>query len=148
VNKHACAAAARAADLGDAVVLSPSEEAQGGRGKEAILGDICESVIAALYLDAGMETARAFVHRFWGDAFDNARATPRDAKTALQEWAAARKKGLHYKLVEQSGPEHAPHFVIDAEIDGFPPARGEGGSKREAQRAAAAVFLKLRGANV
>jgi len=148
VNKHACAAAARAADLGDAVVLSPSEEAQGGRGKEAILGDICESVIAALYLDAGMETARAFVHRFWGDAFDNVRATPRDAKTALQEWAAARKKGLHYKLVEQSGPEHAPHFVIDAEIDGFSPARGEGGSKREAQRAAAAVFLKLRGENV
>ena len=148
VNKHACAAAARAADLGAAVVLSPSEEANGGRGKEAILADICESVIAALYLDAGMETARGFIHRFWGDAFEAVRATPRDAKTALQEWAAAKKKTLHYHLVTQSGPEHAPHFVIDATIDGFPPSRGEGGSKRDAQRAAAAAFLKARGENV
>lgn len=148
VNKHACARAARAADLGAAVVLSPSEEANGGRGKEAILADICESVIAALYLDAGMEAARGFIHRFWGDAFEAVRATPRDAKTALQEWAAAKKKGLHYNVVDQTGPEHAPHFVIDAIVDGFPPSRGEGGSKRDAQRAAAAAFLKARGEHV
>ena len=95
-----------------------------------------------------METARGFIHRFWGDAFEAVRATPRDAKTALQEWAAAKKKTLHYHLVTQSGPEHAPHFVIDATIDGFPPSRGEGGSKRDAQRAAAAAFLKARGENV
>lgn len=148
VNKHACAAAARAADLGAAVVLSPSEEANGGRGKEAILADICESVIAAIYLDAGLEAARAFVHRFWGEAFDGVKATPRDAKTALQEWAAAKKKGLHYHVVDQTGPEHAPHFVIDAVVDGFPPSRGEGGSKRDAQRAAATAFLRARGENV
>lgn len=147
VNRHACAAAARAAGLGEAVILSPSEEASGGRGKEAILADICESVIAALYLDGGMEAARAFVTRFWGDAFDTKDA-PRDAKTALQEWAAAKKKGLSYVLIEQSGPEHAPHFVIEAHVDGFPPARGEGGAKREAQRAAAAAFLKERGVDV
>ncbi|MBY0566942.1 MAG: ribonuclease III [Hyphomonadaceae bacterium] len=148
VNKHACAAAARAADLGAAVVLSPSEEANGGRGKEAILADICESVIAAIYLDAGLEAARAFIYRFWGEAFDDVKATPRDAKTALQEWAAAKKKGLHYNVVEQTGPEHAPHFVIDAQVDGFPPSRGEGGSKRDAQRAAATAFLKARGEHV
>jgi ribonuclease-3 len=148
VNKHACAAAARAADLGAAVLLSPSEEANGGRGKEAILADICESVIAAIYLDAGLEAARAFIYRFWGEAFDDVKATPRDAKTALQEWAAAKKKGLHYNVVEQTGPEHAPHFVIDAQVDGFPPSRGEGGSKRDAQRAAATAFLKARGEHV
>jgi len=148
VNKHACAAAARAADLGAAVVLSPSEEANGGRGKEAILADICESVIAALYLDAGMETARGFIHRFWGEAFEAVRATPRDAKTALQEWAAAKKRGLHYNVVDQTGPEHAPHFIIDAVVDGFPPSRGEGGSKRDAQRAAATAFLRARGEHV
>lgn len=148
VNKHACAAAARAADLGAAVVLSPSEEANGGRGKEAILADICESVIAAIYLDAGLDAARTFIYRFWGDAFDDVKATPRDAKTALQEWAAAKKKGLHYNVVEQKGPEHAPHFVIDAVVDGFPPSRGEGGSKRDAQRAAATAFLRARGENV
>lgn len=148
VNKHACAAAARAADLGAAVLLSPSEEANGGRGKEAILADICESVIAAIYLDAGLEAARAFIYRFWGDAFDDVKATPRDAKTVLQEWAAAKKKGLHYNVVDQTGPEHAPHFVIDAVVDGFPPSRGEGGSKRDAQRAAATAFLRARGENV
>jgi len=145
VNRHACAIAARAAGLGDAVILSPSEEASGGRGKEAILSDICESVIAALYLDGGFDVARAFVSRFWGDAFDDAKSGRRDAKTVLQEWAAARRRGLSYLLVEQGGPEHAPHFVIEAQVDGFSPARGEGGSKREAQRAAAAAFLKEQG---
>lgn len=145
VNKHACAAAARAADLGDAVILSQSEATQGGRGKEAILADICESVIGALYLDAGLDTARAFIFRFWGEAFDQSDEAPRDAKTALQEWAAARHVGLSYDVIDQTGPEHAPHFVIDARVDGFAPARGEGGSKREAQRAAAAAFLKEHG---
>ncbi|MGH6949465.1 MAG: ribonuclease III [Vitreimonas sp.] len=144
VNKHACARAARAADLGAALVLSPSEEASGGRGKEAILGDICESVIAALYLDGGLETARAFILRFWGDAFEEVKNVGRDAKTALQEWAAARKRGLSYVVIEQSGPEHSPHFVIEARVDGFAPARGEAGSKRAAQRAAAAAFLTAR----
>ncbi len=148
VNRHACARAARAADLGDAVILSPSEEAQGGRGKEAILADICESVIAALYLDGGLEASRAFIMRFWADAFDDVKDAPRDAKTVLQEWTAAKKRGLSYAMIEQSGPEHAPHFVIEARVDGFDPGRGEGGSKREAQRMAAAAFLKARGVHV
>lgn len=148
VNRHACARAARAAGLGEAIVLSASEAASGGRNKEAILGDVCEAVIAALYLDSGLEAARAFVMQFWGDAFDGVRSAPRDAKTALQEWAAARKLGLAYEVAEQSGPEHAPHFVIDARVDGFAPARGEGGSKRAAQREAAAAFLRARGADV
>ncbi len=148
VNRRACACAARAAGLGEAVILSPSEEAQGGRGKEAILADICESVIAALYLDGAMAAARAFVMRFWADALDKAKETPRDAKSVLQEWTAARKAGLSYALIDQSGPEHAPHFVIEARVDGFEPARGEGGAKREAQRAAASAFLKQRGIDV
>lgn len=148
VNKHACAQAARAAGLGEAIVLSASEEASGGRNKDAILGDVCESVIAALYLDGGFDAAKAFVARFWGDAFDDVKTAPRDAKTAVQEWAAARKKGLSYVVVEQSGPEHAPHFVIDIAVDGFPHERGEGSSKREAQRQAAAAFLRKRGADV
>jgi ribonuclease-3 len=102
-------------------------------------------MIAALYLDGGIAAARAFVSRFWGEAFEEVAHAPRDAKTTLQEWAAARKRGLSYVVIEQSGPEHAPHFVIEARVDGFDPARGEGGSKRDAQRAAAAAFLKERG---
>lgn len=148
VDKHACARAARAAGLGDVVLLSQSEEASGGRHKEAILADLCESVIAALYLDGGMEAAQAFIVRFWGAALEDVQVTRRDAKTLLQEWAAARKAGLSYAEIERSGPEHAPHFVIEARVDGFPVARGEGGSKRDAQRAAAAAFLKARGEHV
>jgi ribonuclease III len=148
VNKRACAQAARAARLGEAVILSASEEAQGGRNKETILADICESVIGALYLDAGLSGARAFVERFWGDAFDEERTSARDAKTALQEWAASKKRGLSYAVIEQSGPDHAPHFVVEARIDGFSPERGEAGSKREAQRAAASAFLKKQGVDV
>nr|MBP6688864.1 ribonuclease III [Hyphomonadaceae bacterium] len=113
--------------------------------KEAILGDICESVIAALYLDADLETARAFITRFWGTAFDDAKGVLQDAKTALQEWAAARKKHLRYVEIGQSGPEHAPHFIIEAHVEGFEPVRGEGSSKRDAQRTAAEAFLKARG---
>lgn len=145
VNRRACAAAARAAGLGDAAILSPSEASQGGRGKEAILADLCEATIGALYLDAGFDAARAFIFRFWGAAFDDVRSAPRDAKTALQEWAAARRLGLSYEVIEQSGPEHAPMFVIEARVEGFQPARGQAGSKREAQRAAAGAFLREHG---
>jgi ribonuclease-3 len=148
VNRQACAQAARAAGLGEAVILSASEEGQGGREKETILADLCESVIAALYLDGGVDVARGFITRFWGDAFDDARTAIRDAKTALQEWAAARKKALTYVVINQTGPDHAPHFVIEARVDGFDPQRGEGASKREAQRVAAAAFLAARGADV
>ena len=146
VNRHACAHAARAAGLGDAIVLSPAEEANGGRQKEAILGDVCESVIGALYLEGGLEVARAFITKFWGTAFDDAKGVLQDAKTALQEWAAAKKKHLRYVEIGQSGPEHAPHFIIEAHVEGFEPVRGEGSSKRDAQRAAAEAFLKARGA--
>jgi ribonuclease-3 len=148
VNRHACARAARAAGLGEALILSSSEEAHGGRNKEAILADVCESMIGALYLERGIEGARAFVERFWGDAFDEANTSARDAKTALQEWTAAKRKGLSYSVIEQSGPDHAPHFVIEARVDGFDGVRGEGASKRQAQRAAAAAFLKAQGVDV
>lgn len=147
VDKHACAAAARAAGLGEALILSSSEETNGGRAKEAILADVCESVIAALYLDGGMDAARDFIFEFWGDAFEDVKIAPRDAKTALQEWAASQKKGLSYVVIDRKGPEHDPVFTIEARVDGFKPTKGEGGSKREAQRAAALAFLKARGAN-
>ncbi|MBI3437548.1 MAG: ribonuclease III [Proteobacteria bacterium] len=148
VNKRACAVAARAAGLGEAAILSTSEEGHGGRNKDTILADLCEAMIGALYRDAGFEAARAFVERFWGNAFDEVNTSTRDAKTALQEWAAAHKRGLSYALVEQSGPDHAPHFVIEARIDGFTGVRGEGASKRIAQRAAATSFLKAQGVDV
>ena len=141
VNRGACARAARRADLGAALRLSSSEAAQGGAEKEQILGDACESVIAALFLDGGLDAARAFVLRFWDGEFDAVREAPRDPKTILQEWTAARKRKLTYELVARTGPEHAPVFVVEARVEGLPPARGEGRAKREAERAAAAALI-------
>ncbi|MGE0829122.1 MAG: ribonuclease III [Hyphomonadaceae bacterium] len=143
IDRSACARAARRADLGAALVLSKSEERGGGREKETILADACEAVIAALFLDGGLAPASAFIEQFWAEELDAAAEPPeRDAKSALQEWAASKKKGLRYEIVDRSGPEHAPRFVIDAIIEGVKPARGEGGSKREAERAAAAALLR------
>ena len=145
VNRSACARAARRADLGAALKVSASEASQGGRDKEQILGDVCEAMIAALYLDGGLDAARAFVLRFWGDEFEAVREAPRDPKTVLQEWAAARKKTLSYVLLERSGPEHAPVFEVEARVEGLAPARGEGRAKRDAERAAAAALMAAAG---
>lgn len=143
IDRTACARAARRADLGAALTLSKSEEMHGGRDKETLLADACEALIAALYLDGDFPAARAFVFRFWGDELEGAeRKAKRDAKSALHEWAAAEKKDLQYHVVGRTGPEHAPLFVVEAQMDGAKPARGEGGSKREAEQAAAEAMLK------
>ena len=142
VNRGACARAARRVDLGAALTLSKSEAQGGGRNKETILGDACEALIAALYLDGGMAPARGFIERFWAEEFAALDAARRDAKSRLQEWAAANKRALRYDIVERSGADHAPNFIIEAIVDGFAPARGEGGSKREAEQNAAAILLK------
>ena len=94
VNRSACARAARRVDIGAALRLASSEAGQGGRGKEAILADACEALIAAIFLDGGLDPARTFVLRFWEEEFDAVLSLPRDPKTTLQEWAAAHKKTL------------------------------------------------------
>ena len=140
----ACARAAEAAGLGEYIVLAASERASGGRGKPAILSGACEAVIAALYLDGGMKAARGFVERYWAPMFEELSHDMRDAKTRLQEWAQARGKDASapvYSLKEQAGPDHAPRFVVEARVPGLEPERGEGGSKREAEQAAAAALL-------
>jgi ribonuclease-3 len=149
VNRGACARAARRAGLGAALALSRSEETGGGREKETILADACEAVIAALYLDGGLKAAREFIEKYWEEEFASVVSAPRDAKTALQEWAAAQRRGLPvYNVLDRSGPDHAPHFIVEASVEGAEPARGEGKSKREAERAAAAALLAAAGIDV
>lgn len=143
VNRTACARAARAVDLGAALTLSKSEDVSGGRDKDTILADACEALIAALYLDGGLDAARAFVARAWGEALAGGAKAVRDPKTALQEWAAARRLEAPVYTVEgRAGPDHAPQFVIEVRVGGAGAARGEGGSKRDAERAAAAALLE------
>ena len=143
VNKGACARAALRCDLGEALLLSPAEERLGGRAKESILADACEAVIGALYLDGGLEAARDFFNEVFGEELDGLTQRPKDAKSALQEWAAGRQMATPvYETIARKGPDHRPVFEVEVTIDGLGAARGEGGSKQAAQRAAAEALLE------
>jgi len=142
VRKEACADVAREIDLGAVLKLGRSEMLSGGRRKEALLGDAMEAVIAAVYLDAGFEAARAVVLRLWGKRIGAVKDDARDAKTALQEWAQAR--GLpppDYVELARSGPDHAPVFTISAQLKNGQSAEATAGSKRQAEQAAARGLL-------
>ena len=102
----------------------------------------CESLIGAVYIDGGYEAARDLVQRAFKDRMDADLEPERDAKTAVQEWAQARAiPAPRYVEVARSGPAHQPQFVMQVELDGFDPMRGEASSKRAAEQAAAKAFL-------
>jgi ribonuclease-3 len=149
VKREACAKVAEAAGLAPFLIMASAEAASGGRQKTAILSDACEALIAALYLDGGIEAARNFVMHYWHDAFATSVPELRDAKTALQEWAqsGALKDKVQpaYVVTERSGPDHAPSFSIEVRIPGHEPQRGEGLTKRDAEQDAAARLLQRLG---
>jgi len=112
------------------------------RGRAGMLADSCEALIAAIFLDGGLKAAECFVAPHWQGRLDDALPPPKDAKSALQEWAQGRGLPLPgYREVDRSGPAHAPLFEIEAAIKGHAPARGEGPSKRAAEQDAAAKLL-------
>ncbi len=142
VRRETCAAVAEEWDVGPHVVMGQGEARGGGRKKAAILSDICESLIGAVFLDGGFAAAQALVTRSWRERMDADREPERDAKTAVQEWAQARAiPSPRYVEVARSGPAHLPQFVMQVELDGFAPERGEASSKRAAEQAAARAFL-------
>ena len=149
VKRETLAAVARAIGLGDHLRLSPGERDSGGRANLTILGDACEAVIGALYLDGGLLPARAFVRRAWTGHLEGAGLVPdRDGKTRLQEWAQGRGKPLPvYEIVRRSGPAHEPEFEVSVTVTGFPPARGSGRSRRAAETEAALALLRQAAAN-
>jgi ribonuclease-3 len=147
VRKETCAEVAQSIDLGAALRLGRSEALSGGRRRIALLGDAMEAAIAAVYLDAGLEAARALVLRLWGPRIAATRALAPDAKTALQEWAQAR--GLRppdYVDCAREGPDHAPVFLVEARLEDGRTAAGRAPSKRAAQQRAAEALLALLGA--
>ena len=126
--------------LADHVKVAPGQRAD--EADTAVLPDALEALIGALYLDGGLEAARKFVMAQWEPLLKTAITPPKDAKTALQEWAQARGLPLPaYEVVAESGPAHAPHFQMTATIQGYPLARGEGRTKRLATQAAASALL-------
>ncbi len=142
VRKETCADVAREIDLGAVLKLGRSEMLSGGRRKEALLADAMEAVIAAVYLDGGFEAAKALVLRLWGERITAVDADARDAKTALQEWAQARKlPPPKYVVVERTGPDHAPVFTIEARLENGQSESATANSKRQAEQAAAKKLL-------
>lgn len=133
--------------LGSDLRLGRGEEHNGGRTRPSILSDAVEAIIAALYLDAGMEVASAFIHRFLLEGVDLANpARSSDYKTALQE-LIQRRSGqiLTYELVGESGPDHAKTFHIRVLLNGQPIGEGTGHTKKEAEQAAARCALEAQG---
>lgn len=128
--------------LGRFLRLSPGESESGGRENPSLLADACEAVIAALYLDGGLDAARRFIEPIWTPLLEASPRPPQDPKTALQEWAQGRQLELpNYKVIDQSGPDHAPNFLVRVAVTGHEPETGEGKSKRMAERAAADRLL-------
>lgn len=143
VKQESLARLAQALGLGDFIQLSRSERDSGGANKPAILADACEAVVAALYLDGGLKVAERFVRRHMEPLFDTfAALAAKDAKTALQEWAAARGLAVpRYEVVSQEGPPHEPHFTVSVRLGNGEPESGQGGSKRTAEQEAAGRLL-------
>lgn len=150
VRKETCAKVGEAVGLAPHLVLAPGERMRTGQARISLLGNACEAVIAALYLDGGLEAASRFVLKEWAEDFAASISVGTDIKSELQQWAQAREdlgRALPvYRVIDSSGPAHAPHFVVEAAVEGAGAARGEGASKREAERnAAAALLAQLKG---
>jgi ribonuclease-3 len=146
VRKETCTDIARSIDLGAAIRVGSSEANAGARTRPAILADVCEAVVGAVYLDGGYKAAEQLVERLW-EVRLRATAQPlRDPKTVLQEWAQGR--GLPtpaYREIARSGPDHNPEFRVAVQLPAFAPAEGLGPSKRAAEQAAAAAMLAREG---
>ena len=146
VRKEACADVARALGLLDAIRLGPVGAGAAVRLRKSVLGDICEAVIGAVFLDGGYSAAAQFVERNWTERMRKPRRPLRDPKTVLQEWAQG--QGLPtpvYREVDRSGPDHAPQFRVAVDLPGLAPEIGAGGSKREAEKVAASAMLAREG---
>jgi ribonuclease-3 len=146
VRRETCAEVATALDVGSAIRLGAGERRSGGHANEAILGDVMEAIIAAIYLDGGFDAAREFVETHWKPRMVAPSSPLRDAKTTLQEWAQG--KGLPaptYRAVERGGPDHAPNFRVEVSVGTEVLGDGRGKSKREAEQAAATDVLVRQG---
>jgi len=146
VRKETCADVAREIELGEAIKLGASEASAGGRRRVAILADVCEAVVGAIFLDGGYPAAAKFIERLWGERMRATKQPLRDPKTMLQEWAQGR--GLPppvYREVERTGPHHDPEFRVMVELPQRKSAEGIGRSKRAAEQTAAAAMLKQEG---
>lgn len=142
VDRNSLTEIAGQLDLGAYLRLSTGEEAAGIRRNASVLADVMEAVIGAIYKDGGLEAAKPIVEILWLPLADRDVKPPMDVKTALQELVQRKGGGLpRYQEISRSGPDHQPVFTVEVTVDGAAPARGQGASKRAAERAAAEALL-------
>ncbi len=131
--------------LGDFLMLGKGEESGGGRHRPSILADAVEAVLAAVYLDGGIDEARALVHRILLEKEPEqvVESRRRDCKTELQELVQRKpNQELRYELVSESGPDHAKVFTVAVMLNGQVVGLGSGHSKKEAEQSAARTALE------
>ena len=146
VSRETCAEVARAIGLNHRMKLGKQALDDGASDSDNVLGDMIEAVLGALFLEGGLEAGERFVRRHWEGLLDRQTSVPKHPKSALQEWAAANnRKPPEYELVERSGPQHLPRFVVSVSIRGVGEVRAEGTSKQEAETEAAKALLDMIG---
>jgi ribonuclease III len=152
VSAASLARLAEALDLGSFLILGRGEEKTGGRRKHAIIADCYEALIAAIYLDGGVEAVRGFIERQFSSLIDEARRAgvaasfTEDWKSELQEWLQSHGRGLPaYRLADETGPDHRKRFIVEVLVEGEAIARAEGRSKKEAAQSAARSALETLG---
>jgi ribonuclease-3 len=141
VCKQSCANAANKIDLGNFLILAQSEDEGGGRQRYALLGDACEALIAAVYLDSDLETVRKVILFLWKEIL-TCKTHTIDAKSDLQEWTQSLGLGLpEYTLLDKQGPDHNPLFTVGVIIIGHDMITAQGTSRKQAEVHAALAFL-------
>lgn len=146
VSAETCAAVADEIGLHRFIRTGSDVKKITGKAMLNVRADVVESLIAAIYLDAGLEAARAFVLRWWQERAVREDGARRDAKTELQEWAHAKFAVTpSYRIAERSGPDHDPRFTVTVEIPGTAPETGTERSKRAAEQVAATRLLEREG---
>ena len=142
VCEQALAYCAKEFGLENYILLGKGEEMTGGRSKDSIISDVMEAIIGALYVDNGMEEAKAYIHRFILSDLEHKQLFY-DAKTILQERVQQKNQGtLHYELIREEGPDHDKMFVVEAKIDDKTIGAGQGRTKKAAEQQAAYEALK------
>lgn len=137
-------------EIGKFLRLSHGEERTGGRNRPSILADAFESVIAALFLDGGIEVAKKIVIRFLSSKLSGTYEMIKDYKTKIQEFLqSVHKNNINYEVIDASGPDHAKEFTVQIEIQGIPYGIGKAKSKKEAEQLAAkSAIEKLENKNI
>jgi ribonuclease-3 len=133
-------------DIGNHVILTVGDINCGKRTNQAILENVLEALIGAIYLDGGLEVARQFVLQHWMHIASNTEPPQQDAKTALQQWAQQHGKPIPiYVTINTKGPAHEPIFTVEVRVEGLQPLSAQGKSKRIAEREAARKLLAALG---